>query len=341
MKILVIRFSSLGDIVLTTALFPNLKARWPDADVTVLTKAPFVSVFDNNPHVDHVRMFDPARQSFTQLANEIRQEKYDIVIDLHGNLRSWTVRLFAGAPVTVVVNKATLARYQVVYLKRVPEVLRRSVRERILDCLKPLDVPLISTETQLFPKPARTLLEAHGIPAGVKLIGIAPGAKHKTKRWIPIRFAEAANRLGEIPNSMVVLLGDKSDRPVAEAISSQIKVPVKNLVGWTSLAELMGIVSHLSVLLTNDSALMHIGEALKIPLVAVFGPTVRPLGFAPYRDTSRVAEVINLSCRPCTFHGDEKCPLGHHKCMNDIETDAVLFAASDLLKIAEPESTCG
>ena len=331
MKILVIRFSSLGDVVLTTALFPNLRARWPEAEITVLTKPAYANVFDNNPSVDHVRLFDPTRQTFLQLATEIRGEGFDTIIDLHGNMRSWVLRLLASAPVTVAVEKAAIARRMLVYFKRRPRSLARSVRERILDCLVPLEAPVVNQDTQLFPVVTPSLLLAHGIDPDKKLIGIAPGAMHNTKRWSPERFAEAANRLGAFPNAMVVIVGDKSDRAVAERVSKLISAPCKNLVGWTDLKELIAIVSQFSILLTNDSGVMHVAEALKVPLVAIFGPTVRSFGFAPYRATSRVSEVINLGCRPCSLHGDDECPLKHHLCMEDVDVNAVLYAASPLL----------
>lgn len=332
MKVLVIRFSSLGDAVLTTAIFPNLRARWPDADITVLTKPPYIPVFDRNPSIDHIRIFDPKRQTFSQLANEIRAEKYDVLVDLHGNPRSWMIRLYARAPLTVVVDKATIARYIMVYLKRTLPSLRKSVRERILDCLKPLNAPVVSQETQLFPRSMSELFAAHGVDTSKHLIGIAPGAKHDTKRWSPRRFAESANRLGAFPNSQVVILGDKSDRTVSEEVSKLVKTPCVNLTGWTSLEETIAIVSKLTLLLTNDSGLMHVAEAMKVPVVAIFGPTVRAFGFAPYRQTSRVAEVVNLACRPCTLHGDERCPLGHHRCMEDVDENAVLLTASSILE---------
>lgn len=331
-KILTVRLSSLGDVVLTTALFPNLKAKWPECEVTVLTKTAYAAVFDSNPSVDHVRLFDPARQPFTQLAKEIKEEQFDVIIDLHGNPRSFFLRMLAGAPVTVVVSKATWARYKLMLFKLSSETLRTSVRERILGSLKPLDAPVVHTETQLFPQGAGEVLRALGIDSGRKLIGIAPGAKHNTKKWGAKRFAEAANRLGAFPNSMVVILGDKSDSAAAEDVSRHITVPCRNLAGWTSLKELIAVISRLSFLLTNDSGILHMAEALNIPLVALFGPTVRAYGFAPYKPTSRVAEVAHLSCRPCTLHGDVTCPLKHHKCMEDIDVNAVLYAASDLLE---------
>ncbi len=332
MKILVIRLSSLGDVVLTTAIFPNLRARWPDAEISVLTKPAFAPVFDNNPHVSYVWVFSPEQQSFGDLINEVKAQKYDVIIDLHGTLRSWMLRLFAGAPLTVAVSKETIARNQLVWFKQKSRSLDRSVRERILDCLKPLDVPLVSSETQLFPRNAEHILSSLRIDPNMRLIGLAPGARYNTKRWPEDQFAEAGNRLGASRNTQILVLGDKNDQPVAERVFMALKVPAKNLAGWTSLPELFAVVSKLSFLLTNDSSLLHIGEALNVPLLAIFGPTVRAFGFAPYRKTSRVAEVINLPCRPCTLHGGDECPLKHHLCMKDVDVNAVLFTASSLLE---------
>jgi heptosyltransferase-2 len=334
-KILVIRFSSLGDVVLSTAIFPNLRAKWPDAEISVLTRNQYAPVFDNNPDVDHVWVFSPKEQPFSKLAQEVRDARYDVIIDLHANSRSWILRFMASAPYAVVVEKSALARRALVWFKRSAASLKKSVREKILDCLKPLDVPVINTDTRLYPGNARSILETFNIDPDSKLIGIAPGAKHATKRWVAERFGEAATRLAAIPNTTVVVLGDKTDWAVADRVTQFVKAPCKNLAGWTSLPELVAVMSRLTLLLTNDSGLMHIAEALKIPLVAMFGPTVRQFGFAPYRETSRVVEVVNLPCRPCTLHGDERCPLGHHNCMKDLDVNAVLFTASSLLE-AEP-----
>jgi heptosyltransferase-2 len=330
MKILVIRLSSLGDVVLSTAAFPNLRAHFPDAEISVLVKSDYADLFDNNPNIDHVVVYDPLRQPFSSLAKEIRLARYDWIIDLHGNLRSWLVRLVSGPLRVTVVEKASLARNLLVWTKWLSPRLDKSVRERILECLEASGVPIVSTETQLFSKNQSAVLETFSIDPSKKLIGIAPGARHKTKEWPAQRFAEAANRLGAIANSEVLILGSAADRDAAKRVGEKLSVPYKDLTGFTSLKELMAVVSKLSFLLTNDSGIMHIADAFKIPLVAIFGPTVRAFGFAPYRPTSHVVEV-NLKCRPCSLHGTNVCPLGHHNCMNDVDTEAVLFATSELL----------
>ncbi len=328
-KILVIRLSSLGDVVLTTAIFPSLKARWPLARITVATKAAFAPLFAGNPNVHEVVTFDGDDFPFSTLASRIKSETWDVVIDLHANLRSWYLRLVAGGNWTVVVNKATVARYALLFTKRPMAPLKRSVRERILDCLSDMGVPVVSKDTQLFPSLSPDFFEKHRIPQGRPLIGVAPGARHATKRWSAEKFAEVANRLAEAKSGTVILLGDRSDAAAADDVVRHLKAPHVNLTGKTNLPALIGITSRLSLLITNDSGLLHIGEALKIPLVAVFGPTVRGFGFAPYRDSSRLVEV-NLECRPCTLHGDERCPLGHHRCMTEVGADAVVSAAGEI-----------
>jgi len=330
-KILVIRFSSLGDVVLSTAVLPNLKARFPEASISVLTKALYAPLFENNPSVDQVLVFDPQKKPFAQLIREMRENRFDIILDLHQNFRSWLIRFFSGPPIGMTLHKYNWARRKLILFKEASPQLIPSVRERMLETLKKIDVPLINEETQLFPRDPKKVLGSFSIDSGARLIGIAPGAQHHSKRWSPERFAEAANHLAQKAEAMVLLLGDKNDRDAAQRILPLLKVPAKDLIGLTSIPELVAIISRLSFLLTNDSGLLHVGEALKVPLVALFGPTVRAFGFAPYRSTSKVVEVEGLQCRPCSLHGNDKCPLGHHRCMDDIDLTSVLTASFPLL----------
>jgi heptosyltransferase II len=330
LNILVIRFSSLGDVVLATALLPNLKAKWPEAKLSFLTKRSFTSLLEGNPAVDEIIPLDLDDGGFFDLVKEIRRRRFDLIIDLQGNIRSWFIRLVSGPPTTLTVQKANWARRQLVLIKKMSPLLKESVKDRILHCADLLEVPQLNTETQLYAKNAESLGAKFSIPKG-KLLGVAAGAKHKTKRWPAAKFAETANRLAARMGAAVILLGDKSDMSVAQEVSKGLLVPFVNLAGQTDLSEMIGISSQLSLLLTNDSGLMHVGEAIKIPLVAVFGPTVQAFGFAPYRSTSKVVEKLDLNCRPCSLHGDESCPLGHHKCMVDITSSEVEEKAVALL----------
>lgn len=328
MKILVIRLSSLGDIVLTTAVFPNLRAHYPDAEISVLVKAEYADLFDNNPHINHVIVYNPAKQPFSALAKEIRLYQFDLIIDLHANLRSFALRMVSGPPQVTVVEKTAFVRRLLTWTKWKSSRLDHSVKDRYLRCLARVGIPVGHFNTELFPGNAQAVLETYSIDPTKKLIGVAPGARHKTKEWLPERFAESANRLGALANSEIILLGSNADRAASRAVAEKLSVPYKDLTGFTSLKDLIALVSRLSFLLTNDSGIMHIAEAFSVPLVAIFGPTVRAFGFAPYRPTSRVVEA-NLKCRPCSVHGTEACPLGHHNCMKDVDVEAVLFATSE------------
>jgi heptosyltransferase-2 len=341
-NILVIRFSSLGDVVLTTPVYPNLKSEWPNARITVLTKKSFQSVFEGNPHVDRVWTFDSDSEGYFSIAKRVHEEKFDLIVDLQNNLKSYFLRVIAGPPLAVPVDKVSMARWKLLLLKWASPVLEGSVRERNLDTLRRINVGRAFEETQLFPQNAEDVLKKLNIPVGRRLIGIAPGARHATKRWPVEKFAEAANRLGAFPDTTLLLLGDKSDEAVGKAVQGKLVVDHRNIVGRTNLSELIAVTSRLSFLLTNDSGLLHVGEALGVRLVSIFGPTVRAFGFAPYRSTSRVVEV-SLPCRPCSRHGDEACPLRHHNCMMDVDVSAVLFAASSVLDHVnfEPESCEG
>jgi len=324
LKVLVVRFSSFGDVILTTALFPNLKSAWPGCEVTVLTRREYADLFIGNPCVDHILMFDPSRQPFSKLLEEVRTVGFDLCIDLQGNARSYFLRVVGGISRTILVNKSMLARYGLVWFKRVSPALNKTFRERILDCLGPLEIEKKSEETQLFPAHVDGILNSFEIAPGTTLIGLAPGARHATKRWSPEKFAAVGNHLGKKPGSLVLILGDKSDQAQADKVAGLLRVPNKNLVGWTSLREIMAVVSRLSFMVTNDSGLLHMAEALKIPLVTIFGPTVRALGFAPYRESSLLVELPGLDCRPCTLHGGDVCPLQHHRCMEEVSAQMVL-----------------
>jgi len=324
MKILVIRFSSLGDVVLTTALFPNLKAFWPQVELSVLTKEAFAPVFDGNPHVDHVWIFNPERQPFAELAQELRAYNFDLVFDLQGNLRSFYLRLLTGARRVIRMRKNSLERRLLVWFKKDSRKLQKTVRERILDCLAPLEISEVNGETQLYPKKPAEILKVFSLEQDTVLVGLAPGAQHQTKQWGPEKFAEVANHLCSGQKRVAVLLGDKSDAEAAGQVVKNLRVPFRDLTGWTNLSELIAVVSRLSILVTNDSGIMHISDAFKIPTVAVFGPTVRQFGFVPYRSSSRIVEIHDMKCRPCSLHGTEKCPLKHHRCMEDITVENVL-----------------
>ncbi|MDO9069228.1 MAG: glycosyltransferase family 9 protein, partial [Deltaproteobacteria bacterium] len=153
-------------------------------------------------------------------------------------------------------------------------------------------------------------------------IAIAPGAHWHTKRWSAENYSKLISKLVN-RESGIVIVGDKNDRAIAEEIIKASGANAINLCGLLDLAQLIYVLSKAKLLVTNDTGAMHIAEAAETPVVAIFGPTVRQFGFAPWRKESRIIET-ELDCRPCALHGSKKCPKGHFNCMKLITTEQVL-----------------
>lgn len=330
MNVLVIRLSSLGDVVLTTPLLSNIKAARPNSRVSVLVKKAFADVFLGHPAVDEILIFE--ERGLLGWLGEIRRRHFDVCIDLHDNLRSAVWRIFSGAERTVRYDKRTRERRTLVQSKKSSPRLKPSVKDRYLECLAALEIPVKERRTSLHVADAAKLPEDWLRAFGEgPLIGVAPGAAHATKRWLPERFASAADSLAEKMSGRVILLGSPSDELSVRAVLQHLKSPAQSFAGRTTLREFILLIKRCSVLLTNDSGAMHVAAAQGVPAAAVFGPTVRDFGFFPEADCAEPVEAGDLYCRPCSLHGTESCPEGHFRCMREISTKQVLEAAERAL----------
>ena len=162
-----------------------------------------------------------------------------------------------------------------------------------------------------------------------KIIVLAPGASKMTKRWLSENFAKLGDRLLKM-NYQVLLVGGYQDKQICKNIEETMVQPPENFAGLLSLQETAALINESVLLISNDTGVMHMGAALKKPVVAIFGPTTHHLGFVPFRTQSIVVEK-SLSCRPCSYHGTDVCPKGHFHCMKDIPVEDVLKAAKNLL----------
>ncbi|MBK8575601.1 MAG: glycosyltransferase family 9 protein [Elusimicrobia bacterium] len=327
-RVLVIRLSSLGDVVLTAPVLAALKAAWPGCHLTFLTKGAFAPVFSHSPHVNKVLQFED--KGLWGWAREIRQSRFDVIIDLHDTFRSRVWSFLSGAPRTVRYDKRAADRRRLVWTKRVSPRLSGGVVDRYLETLTVLGISSAHRVPQLFLGPEERLpdhLEKRLGPG--PFVAIAPGALHPTKRWGPDRFAEAADRLAE--GKPVILLGAPADAPAAEAVLQTLTSSAQSFVGQTSVREMMLILRRCALLLTNDSGAMHVAAALGVPTVAIFGPTVKPFGFFPVGAWTSAIEAANLDCRPCSVHGSKTCPLKHFRCMKEVTVDQVVKTAQTLL----------
>jgi len=343
-NVLIIRFSSVGDILLSSLLLRVFRQRFPACRLDYLVKDTFGELVRHNPNVSSVIEF-PAEGSFRDLKalkSKLRTNQYDFVIDIHDSLRSRYLCL--GEPNVVRINKRKLARFILVKTKRnlyptfggAP-----SVAERYLEPVAHLGVENDGGGLEVyFPHETRARTVQLLLPVSSNgedtVIGLAPSAVHANKMWNANGFSEAALSLARERRVGIILFGSENDRARCDAIEGFIgeqapETRVLNLAGRTTLLEAAAVMDRCSIVITNDSGLMHLASARKRKVVALFGPTVREFGFFPYGTESTVVETHGLSCRPCTHIGLPQCPKGHFRCMNDLTPARVVAAANDLL----------
>jgi heptosyltransferase-2 len=333
-RILVIRLSSLGDILLTTPVLRLLREYCPAAQLDFLTKAAYQDILCANPCVDRLLLWEP-QQGLREMLRRLRQTRYDIVVDLHRTLRSRLLYRGLLAERKLAYTKRTLRRALLVHLgwntlramTPVPELYMAPLR-----CLG-MTAPLPPLELHLTAESQETiqvyLQQALPESRMRPLLAVAPGAHWSTKRWPVERFAVVAQTLAQTQQAAVVVLGSAEDHQLAQELCQQLSVPVLNSTGKLSLMHTAALLQQCHLLLSNDSGLMHMAAALQVPVVAIFGPTVQEFGFYPFKASAQVVSAA-IACRPCSTKGSTRCPRGHHQCMQQVTVAHVLAAASKI-----------
>jgi heptosyltransferase-2 len=336
-KILVIRLSSIGDVVLVTPLLRNLRRHFSEAQIDVVVKASYADLLRHHPAISRLHEVNPerGRAGLQALGKQLREQRYDVALDVHKNFRSLFLARAARAPQVLRYKKFYLRRWLLVHAKL--NFLRRAppIRQRYLEAAAALGVIDDGGAAELFwteaeEKAADRLLRSAGWNGRSTLIALAPGAGFFTKRWPVESFAETARAL-VARGYFVVILGGEQDRDLAAAIQRGLSGTHASLAGQTGLLVTAAILKRCHALISNDSGVMHLAEAVGTPLAAIFGSTTRELGFFPQRPASRVLENITLRCRPCSHLGKAKCPKGHFLCMKAIAPEQVLAVLDDLL----------
>lgn len=324
-KYLLIRLGAIGDIVLATAAIEAIAKAEPDSQIDFICKARFAGLLKGHPKLANVYGFDEAGRhkglrGFLLFIHNLSSQKYDVILDLQNNPRSRIITLCLNGGKKIHWPKDTWRRRMLVwgYGK---DKQYTTVLQRYLLALEKAGIKEPEAKPKLYPVTDASIK----LPQG-EFIAIAPGAHWPTKRWPGYSglIAKLKNRKWEI-----VVVGDKNDRPAADEIINKSKASVTNLCGQLDLAQLTYVLSKAKLLVTNDTGAMHIAEAVGTPVLAIFGPTVKQFGFAPWRPESRVIET-NLDCRPCALHGSNKCPKGHFNCMKMITADQV-FTEVDVI----------
>jgi len=308
-KILVIRFSSMGDIVLTSPVLRVLKNQ-TSAEVHYLTKSSFESLISENPYVDKLWLLKKG-ESVSSLTKRLKEQHFDLIVDLHNNIRSISFSKLMGVP-TRRFNKLNVEKWLFVNLKynRLPDL---HIVDRYLDTLSCLDVVNDEKGLDFFISPKQRFQLSD--PNFEEYVVFAVGAAHYTKQ-VPI--SQAIPLLNHI-SAPVVLIGGPDDLERANQIAESISGPLMNLTGKLSIQESASVISGASLVMAPDTGMMHIAAALKKPIVLFWGSTSKEFGMYPYYGRNEVPvlniKVSGLKCRPCTKYGKSKCPMGHFKCM--------------------------
>ncbi len=328
MRVIVIRFSSLGDCVLLCPLLSHLKAGGAE-EVTVVTKTAYAELFAHADGADRVVAFDPGTGvgGLVRIARDLRGDD-TVVIDAHNNWRSrFLAWRLGGADARF--NKHYRERLGLIVFKQpmeIPTILEQYGRLGVAAGMEPAHaVPggLTVGETAR----ERVLLQ---LTTTQPMVAVAPGSRWATKRWSTERFLELSDALASTHGYHVVLVGDPQDAEFARPIADALGARCTDATARTSIMETAAWIARCRGFVGNDSGLMHLAEAVGVPVVGIFGPTVREFGYFPTLDASKTVERT-LSCRPCTRNGARPCPRHTQVCM-DIEPGAVESAVVDMLE---------
>lgn len=308
MKILIIRFSSIGDIVLTTPVIRCIKQQLQGVELHYITKKAFESVLKFNPYIDKLHLLEG---SIAEQILKLKAEKFDFVVDLHHNLR--TLRIKRGLGVrSASFNKLNIKKFLLVNFKinRLPDV---HIVDRYLETVWQLGVKNDGKGLDYFLGEDYSLEKL--LPASHReYTGFVIGAQHATKR-LPL---EKIIRICEQTDGPIVLLGGKEDKAVGDEVVRAAGPRVLNCCGSFALNESAFLVKMARQIVSHDTGLMHIAAAFNKKIVSVWGNTVPEFGMYPYKtDQHFIAEVKGLPCRPCSKIGYKKCPQGHFRCMHD------------------------
>lgn len=327
-RILLVRFSSLGDIVLTTPLIRALRARHPAATLSALTKQGWAPLLSANPHLDEVIAVAPG-QSLVPLARALRGARFSHLLDLHGSVRTRVLRLlvpgaWSGYDARRSARQRLIRHHQDRYPDRVP------VAERYFEAARGLDVFPDGRPPELFVSPAgearaEAWLLRVGLDIEAPLAVLVPGAAHATKRWPVRHWRRLASELVR-RGWRVALIGGGGDRVIAAEIATVAGRRAASAAGELDLQASGALLRRAAVAIAGDTGPMHLATAVGTPVLALFGPTVEQFGFFPYRGRAEVLERA-LPCRPCSSKGGPRCPLGDHRCLEDIMPDQVLDRA--------------
>ncbi|MBI5464885.1 MAG: lipopolysaccharide heptosyltransferase II [Ignavibacteriales bacterium] len=347
-NILVVRLSSMGDVVLASPLLRVLRKRFPQSQIDFVVKKEFAELVRHNHNLNSTYELntDGGMTELLRLKKRLTRERYELVLDLHNSLRSRYLRRLAGAQNVLTIKKRLAERTALVKFKRnwYGEIV--SAADRYIEPVRRFGVQNDGKGLELH-IPDEILFRVSGKMVELRLnrfektVGLCPGARHSTKRWPAERFAEFAVNLSAQFHAKILIFGGDEDRVVASQIAEKVKQTtgeesVAVVAGTCSLLETAAAMEFCDVIITNDTGLMHVASAMKKRVIAIFGPTVKEFGFFPVGTESVMIEREGLYCRPCSHIGRATCPEGHFRCMKEIGVGEVFAQTSKMLKAEGP-----
>jgi heptosyltransferase-2 len=326
MKILVIRFSSIGDIVLTTPVLRCLRSQLPHAEIHYLTKQQFAPILSANPNIDKLHLLEGDLDKMLPI---LKAEKFDFIADLHHNLRTARVKAALEDVKSAAFPKKNVEKWVAVNL-RINLMPDASIVERYFEAVKPIGVHNDGGGLEYY-IPERARITNDDIPTShwTGYVACVIGGSYMTKK-LPIEQWKAFCRQVPFP---VILLGGPEDHEDGRLIAEQDPIKIYNSCGKFNINESAALIERARVVVSNDTGLMHIAAAFRKPVISLWGNTAPELGMFPYyggnnlktriSPLSFIAENKKLGCHPCSKLGYNRCPRGHFKCMRKLDMDMI------------------
>jgi ADP-heptose:LPS heptosyltransferase len=327
-KFLIIRFSSIGDIVLTTPVIRCLKKQVPDATIHFLSKKVFYPILASNPYIDHLHLMD---EDLQEVIGNLKKEKFDYIIDLHHNLRTLRVKYAIGAK-AISFEKLNIEKWLMVNFKwnRLPAL---HIVDRYLETVSSFGVRNDGQGLDYFLAESDRVHENDiPTPHQAGFIGIAIGGLHATKKLPLHKLTELCTKI-EHP---IILLGGKEDYADGSTIAEADPIKIYNSCGKFSINESADLVRRAKFIITHDTGLMHIAAAFKKPIISIWGNTIPEFGMYAYYGNIQIPnsqfQISNLACRPCSKIGFDQCPRKHFKCMELINVEELVSLVKEWLR---------
>lgn len=338
-RVVVFQTAFTGDVILTLPMIQRLKRHIPHSAIDLVATPSGAAVAAHHPALRRTLVYDKkgadrGLAAAFRLAQHLRKEAYDAAIIPHRSIRSAAICYGAGIPRRIGFSTSS-GRFLMSDVVRYDAARHEILRNLAL--LAPLGAPTHPLELpSLYPSPAdmeavNSLLEHEHPRSGLPLVALAPGSVWATKRWLPERYRELAQRLTS-EGFRVVMIGGHDDLMLGNAITAGLEPGTFiNAMGKLTVLQAAELIRRCTLAVTNDSSPMHLATAMRTPVIAIFGATVPALGFAPVGKFDRVVETNGLRCRPCAIHGGNRCPIGSFDCMKNITVTHVLDTVHDVL----------